>query len=81
MGPVNQTRPVGSVAIMPCIANGGGFPIPVITWYKESHPVEFNQRIFTDDAGTLRINGKIFIIQLFRQCLLLDYRITVRIYF
>ena len=55
VGPSNQTRPVGSVAVMPCIAEGN--PPPVITWYKDGNSFLLSHRIFTDDAGTLRING------------------------
>ncbi|CAG7721014.1 unnamed protein product, partial [Allacma fusca] len=39
---------------MPCIAEGN--PPPVITWYKNGNSFLLNHRIFTDDAGTLRIN-------------------------
>ena len=56
LGPSNQTRPMGSVAIMPCHAEG--IPVPVITWYKDTNSFQLNHRVFTDDAGTLRINGK-----------------------
>jgi roundabout axon guidance receptor 2 len=56
MGPSNQTRPLGAVAVLPCIANGT--PGPVITWYKDGESFLLGHRVFTDDAGTLRINGE-----------------------
>jgi len=57
LGPQNQTRPVGSVAVMPCVADGD--PPPVLTWYKNSNSFKLDHRVFTDDAGTLRINGEL----------------------
>lgn len=57
LGPSNQTRSEGSSAILPCVADGN--PVPIITWYKNTNSFMLNSRVSTDDAGTLRINGKL----------------------
>jgi roundabout axon guidance receptor 2 len=68
VGPSNQTRPMGASAVMPCIADGN--PPPVITWYKNGNSFLLNHRVFTDDAGTLRINGKAYKRKHILQCCL-----------
>lgn len=42
-GPVNQTLPISSVAILSCEASGN--PKPVISWYKGDVPVVHSERI------------------------------------
>ncbi|EAT32721.1 AAEL015056-PA [Aedes aegypti] len=53
-GPVNQTLPVKSVAILPCKA--AGVPTPVISWYRDGIPVLTSSRINITDSGTLTIS-------------------------
>ncbi|XP_065081068.1 roundabout homolog 2-like [Ochlerotatus camptorhynchus] len=53
-GPVNQTLPVKSVAILPCKASGT--PTPVMSWYRDGIPVLTSARINITDSGTLTIS-------------------------
>ncbi|XP_053694709.1 roundabout homolog 2-like [Sabethes cyaneus] len=53
-GPVNQTLPIKSVAILPCRATG--VPTPVISWYRDGIPILTTARINISDSGTLTIS-------------------------
>ncbi|XP_055539086.1 roundabout homolog 2-like [Wyeomyia smithii] len=53
-GPVNQTLPIKSVAILPCRASG--IPTPVISWYRDGIPILTSARINITDSGTLTIS-------------------------
>ncbi|XP_055601197.1 roundabout homolog 1-like [Uranotaenia lowii] len=53
-GPVNQTLPVKSVAVLPCRATG--VPAPVISWYREGIPILTSHRINITDSGTLTVS-------------------------
>ncbi|XP_052863917.1 roundabout homolog 2-like [Anopheles cruzii] len=52
-GPVNQTLPIKSVAILPCKASGA--PTPVISWYKDGIPVPTSAKTNISETGTLTI--------------------------
>lgn len=52
-GPINQTLPIKSVAILPCKASGN--PAPVISWYRDGIPVLTTFRVNITDSGTLTI--------------------------
>ncbi|XP_063916854.1 roundabout homolog 1-like [Zophobas morio] len=52
-GPVNQTLPINSVAVLSCEAIGN--PTPVISWYKESLPVTSSDRINASNPGLVEI--------------------------
>lgn len=52
-GPVNQTLPVKSVAVLTCAAVG--LPAPVISWYRDGIPVPLSGRANVSDSGTLTI--------------------------
>lgn len=52
-GPVNQTLPVKSVAVLTCAAVG--HPSPVISWYRDGIPVPLSPRANVSDSGTLTI--------------------------
>lgn len=52
-GPVNQTLPVKSVAVLTCAAVG--HPAPVIFWYRDGIPVPLGDRVNVSDSGTLTI--------------------------
>lgn len=52
-GPVNQTLPVKSVAVLHCKAIGT--PIPVISWYRDGSPVITSTKINISESGTLEI--------------------------
>lgn len=52
-GPVNQTLPVKSVAVLTCAAVG--HPAPVISWYRDGIPVPLSGRANVSDSGTLTI--------------------------
>lgn len=52
-GPVNQTLPVKSVAVLTCAAVG--HPAPVISWYRDGIPVPLSARANVSDSGTLTI--------------------------
>ncbi|EFA09265.2 robo3 [Tribolium castaneum] len=54
-GPVNQTLPINSVAFLSCEASGN--PTPVISWYKENHPVTSTNRINTTNPGLVEIHN------------------------
>lgn len=53
IGPVNQTIPVKSVAVLNCHAYGN--PTPVINWYRDGIPVMASKRINMSDSGELTI--------------------------
>lgn len=55
-GPVNQTLPLKSVAVLPCRASGT--PTPVISWYRDGIPVlQTPPRIeISAESGTLTLN-------------------------
>lgn len=53
-GPVNQSLPIHSVAILTCDATGN--PEPVIDWYKEDVPVQSNEKIRMSKPGRLEIS-------------------------
>jgi roundabout, axon guidance receptor 2 len=52
-GPVNQTLPIKSVAVLPCKVIGT--PKPVISWYKDGIPVAQSDKITIEDSGLLTI--------------------------
>lgn len=52
-GPVNQTLPIKSVAVLNCHATG--VPQPVISWYRDGIPVVATARINMTEAGELTI--------------------------
>ncbi|CAH1116112.1 unnamed protein product [Phaedon cochleariae] len=54
-GPVNQTLPIDSVAIMTCEAQGN--PKPIILWYKEGVPVSPTQRVNMSNPTHLQIHN------------------------
>ncbi|XP_014248360.1 roundabout homolog 2-like isoform X2 [Cimex lectularius] len=54
VGPVNQTLPVGSVAVLPCQASGD--PQPKVKWYKDGVQIAPNRRIVFFENGTLQID-------------------------
>lgn len=53
IGPVNQTLPIKSVAVLNCQA--AGVPTPVISWYRDGIPVVQTPKINMTDAGELTI--------------------------
>lgn len=53
IGPVNQTLPVKSVAVLNCHAYG--IPTPVISWYRDGIPVVSSKRVNMTEAGELTI--------------------------
>ncbi|XP_058450921.1 roundabout homolog 2-like [Malaya genurostris] len=53
-GPVNQTLPIKSVAILACKASGT--PTPVISWYRDGIPILTTSRVNISDSGTLTIS-------------------------
>ncbi|XP_065157877.1 roundabout homolog 1-like isoform X1 [Atheta coriaria] len=53
-GPVNQTLPINSVAVLTCEVIGN--PEPVISWYKEGIPVQSSMRINFTKSGNLEIS-------------------------
>ncbi|KRT83579.1 Immunoglobulin, partial [Oryctes borbonicus] len=55
-GPVNQTLPIYSVAVLTCEANGE--PQPVISWYKGDVPVAPSEKV------NMTAKGKLIIAQL-----------------
>lgn len=54
-GPVNQTLPVKSMAVLVCKASGN--PHPVISWYRDGSPVILSQKVNLTDTGTLSISN------------------------
>lgn len=52
-GPVNQTLPVKSVALLNCRASGT--PTPIISWYRDGIPVIPSNKINITEAGLLTI--------------------------
>lgn len=52
-GPVNQTLPVKSVAVLTCKASG--VPVPIISWYRDGIPVISSPKINFTESGTLTI--------------------------
>lgn len=54
-GPVNQTLPFNSVAVLACEATGN--PDPVISWYKEGIPVQASEKINMTKTGNLEIQN------------------------
>lgn len=52
-GPVNQTLPIKSVAVLNCHATG--VPQPVISWYRDGIPVVTTSKINMTEAGELTI--------------------------
>lgn len=53
-GPVNQTLPIKSVAVLNCKASG--VPTPIISWYRDGIPVLTSNRIAINMTGTLTIS-------------------------
>lgn len=53
-GPVNQTLPVKSVAVLACSATGN--PAPVISWYRDGIPVVMSHKVNVTESGTLTIS-------------------------
>lgn len=74
LAPTNQTLPLQSVAILPCLARGT--PSPHIQWHKNGTPLEVgsNPRISITLSGTLHIDGlytnnkKFFLYKFFDLC-------------
>ena len=55
-GPQNQTLPVNSLALLPCLATGN--PAPSIRWYKNYKELQMRDpRFALLDSGTLQIAG------------------------
>lgn len=55
-GPQNQTLPVNSLALLPCLATGN--PAPSIRWYKNYKELQMRDpRFALLDSGTLQITG------------------------
>lgn len=55
-GPQNQTLPVSSIAMLPCLASGE--PVPVIRWQRNGRVLSLRDpRITILDSGTLQISG------------------------
>jgi len=55
-GPQNQTLPVNSLALLPCLATGN--PAPTIRWYKNYRELHMRDpRFALLDSGTLQIAG------------------------
>lgn len=55
-GPQNQTLPVSSIAMLPCMASGE--PAPVIRWQRNGRVLSLRDpRITILDSGTLQISG------------------------
>lgn len=52
-GPVNQTLPIKSVALLNCKASG--LPVPIISWYRDGIPVVPSNKINMTESGTLTI--------------------------
>lgn len=52
-GPVNQTLPVKSVAVLNCKAIGN--PVPIISWYCDGIPVLPSNKVNMTESGTLTI--------------------------
>lgn len=52
-GPVNQTLPVKSVALLNCRASGT--PTPIISWYRDGIPVIPSNKINITESGLLTI--------------------------
>lgn len=58
-GPQNQTLPVSSIAMLPCLASGE--PAPVIRWQRNGRVLSLRDpRITILDSGTLQISGAEF---------------------
>ena len=57
IGPSNQTLPKGSVAILPCQADGT--PVPKVKWYKDRELVQNLIRFTIIPSGSLKIDGKL----------------------
>jgi hypothetical protein len=56
LGPVNQTLPQDTVAMLPCEALGS--PQPVIKWLVNNKPIPLQEpRFVVLDSGTLQIDG------------------------
>ncbi|XP_055687324.1 protein sax-3-like [Lutzomyia longipalpis] len=53
-GPVNQTLPVKSVAVLVC--RSSGVPTPVVSWYRDGIPVVPSHKINMTESGTLTIS-------------------------
>jgi len=54
-GSQNQTLPVDSTALLPCLASGE--PAPVIFWLKDSTPLTGSEhRLHVLDSGALQIS-------------------------
>lgn len=53
-GPVNQTLPIKSVAVLACKALGS--PTPVISWFRDGTPVISSSKINLTETGTLVIS-------------------------
>lgn len=54
-GPQNQTLPVSSIAMLPCLASGE--PVPVIRWHRNGRVISLRDpRITILDSGTLQIS-------------------------
>lgn len=53
-GPVNQTLPVKSVAVLICKAVG--IPTPIISWYQDGNPVINSERVNLTESGSLVIS-------------------------
>ncbi|XP_055704314.1 roundabout homolog 2-like [Phlebotomus papatasi] len=53
-GPVNQTLPVKSVAVLVC--RSSGVPTPVVSWYRDGIPVVTSHKINMTESGTLTIS-------------------------
>lgn len=53
-GPVNQTLPIKSMALMPCKATGQ--PKPVISWYRDGIPVVSSKKVNISEDGLLTIS-------------------------
>ena len=57
-GPQNQTLPVNSLALLPCLATGN--PLPSIRWYKNYKELQMRDpRFALLDSGTLQIAGAV----------------------
>lgn len=54
LGPVNQTLPVKSMAVLVCKAIG--IPTPIISWYMDGNPVTHSERVNITESGSLVIS-------------------------
>jgi len=67
-GPQNQTLPVNSLALLPCLATG--IPAPSIRWYKNYKELHTRDpRFALLDSGTLQIAGQLPAVAFFVVCI------------